>query len=272
VFKKIALSYFVLAALIGGQVESTQAQSGPNPGNLQQPGQGARPAGVPDDLRLNLMIRNAVVALSQANLTGNYSVLRDMGTPNFQMTNSSARLAEVFSALRTRKLDLSPVMFFSPKLVSPPSLQEGQVLRLTGFFPTAPEQVNFDLAFQLSGEQWMLAGIAVSTESPQASALPPGQPAPAASADASASGPAKPGEAKPIRIDLSAPVPPAQPVAPKKGTAVKKPKPRAQQTAAAQSPSADQPAQPPAPQSETPAEKPAPKSSDTGSSWNPFAR
>jgi hypothetical protein len=275
VFKRIALSCFVLTLLMGGLIGSVQAQSGPVPDSQQQPPQGQRAAGPPDDLRVNLMIRNAVIALNQANLTGNYSVLRDMGTPNFQMTNSSAKLAEAFSALRTRKLDLSPIMFFNPKLISPPALQDGQLLRLTGFFPTTPEQVSFDLAFQLSGEQWMLAGIAVSTESSQASASPAGQPA-HTSADAST--PGKPGEAKPIRIDLSQPTPPpAQPAAPKKGTAVKKPKPRAQQTAAAQSPApgaapADQPTQPPAQQSEKSAEKPAPKSSDTGSSWNPFAR
>ena len=192
----------------------------------------------PDDPRLLLMIRNAVIALNQANLTGNYSVLRDLGTQNFQMSNNSARLAELFATLRAQKLDISPIMFFNPKFASPPSMQDGQVLRVTGFFPTTPEQVNFDLAFQLSGEQWMLAAIAVNVTPPgenvQAIAAPQSQPARTAET----------ADAKPIRIDLSQPSAPArtQPAPPKKATP-KKPKPPAQKTAAAQ------PAASPAPSS-----------------------
>ena len=110
-----------------------------------------------------MMIRNAIIALNQANLTGNYTVLRELGTPSFQVSNSPARLTDIFAALRNRKVDLSPTLFFGPKLVSAPALQDGQILRLTGFFPTQPEQVNFDIVYQMFGEQWMLAGIAVST-------------------------------------------------------------------------------------------------------------
>ncbi len=272
----IFCSLGALAMLLAGQTGHAFAQAPASQPPQAQPA--SRPAGVPDDPRLNLMIRNAIIALNQANSTGNYSVLRDMGTPAFQMANSSARLGEVFATLRARKLDLSPIMFFPPKLLSQPSLQDGQVLRLTGFFPTAPEQVNFDLAFQLFSDQWMLAGIAVNvalpSESPQASAASPAH----TSADAAA--PGKPGEAKPIRIDLSQPAPPpAQPVAAKKPSAAKKTKPPAQKTAAAQpstSPAApgDQaaPAPPTAAQGETATAAPPSKTSETGSSWNPFAR
>jgi hypothetical protein len=273
VLKKITLSCVCVAAsLFSTQTERVYGQFASSPANQQQPQETAHPA-VPDDLRISLMIRNAIVALSQANTTGNYSVLRDMGTPNFQMTNSSARLAEVFATLRARKIDLSPIMFFSPKFLSPPALQDGQVLRLTGTFPTSPEQVNFDLAFQLAGEQWMLAGISVTVappgEGPQASVAAPAQ----ASTDANPGAPAKPGEAKAVRIDLSKPAP-AQPASPKKPVAAaKKPKPSTQKTAAAQ-PSAATPTAPAAapPAAETVEAKPVPKPAETGSSWNPFGR
>ena len=212
------------------------------------------------------MIRNAVIALNQANLTGNYSVLRDLGTPNFQMSNNSARLAESFAALRARKLDISPIMFFNPKFAAPLS-QDGQVLRVTGFFPTTPEQVNFDLAFQLSGEQWMLAAIAVNVTPPgenvQAIASPAFQPARTAET----------GDAKPIRIDLSQPSAPlpTQPAAQKKA-GPKKPKPPAQKTAAAAQPAAP-PAAPAAAPEEQPAQAPKPPSPPSpGPAWDPFGR
>jgi hypothetical protein len=204
------------------------------------------PAFSPDDPRFVLMVRNAIIALNQANLTGNYSVLRDLGTPNFQLSNSSARLAEAFASLRARKLDISPIMFFNPKFASQPAIQDGQVLRLTGFFPTTPEQVNFDLAFQLNGEQWMLAAIAVSMTPPgdgsQVFAAP--SPSPGRTTESV--------ESKPVRIDLGQPAPapaPARPAAVKK-PAAKKQKPAAAQTAAAQQP---------APASPAPIEQPAVK-------------
>jgi len=234
---------------------------------------------MPDDVRIMLMIRNAVIALNQANITGNYTVLREMGTANFQMTNSPARLAEVFATLRSRKIDLSPVMVFSPKMASTPAL-DGQVLRLTGFFPTAPEQVQFDLAYQHAGDQWLLAGIAISVAPPadgaQASAAPTGQLL-QATAEPVPPSPGKPGEAKPIHIDLSLPAgAQGNAAAPKKPAAApKKPKPAApaQQKASASQPAgqapAPEPAAPaPAPQEAAPAEAP----SSSGPSWNPFGR
>jgi outer membrane biosynthesis protein TonB len=221
------------------------------------------------------MIRNTVLALNQANLTGNYSVLRDMGTPAFQMTNSQARLAEIFAALRARKLDLSPVMVFNPKLLAPAALQDGQVLKLAGFFPTTPEHVHFELAYQRYGEQWLLAGLAVSVsapgDGPQASAGGPAGQLMQSALETSAPQTGKPGEAKPIRIDLS------KPVQPKKPAAAKKPKPAAQpaqKTAAAQAPT-EQPAAAPAqaPAQAEPAEaKPAEKNTGFGAGWNPFGR
>ena len=147
----------------------------PTPVPMHEPE--AAPA-IPDDVHIVLMIRNAVIALSQANITGNYTVVREMGTADFQMTNSPARLAEIFATLRSRKIDLSPVMVFSPKLTSGPAL-DGQVLRVAGYFPTSPEQVQFELAYQHAGDQWLLGGIAVSVAPPadgaQASAAPAGQ-------------------------------------------------------------------------------------------------
>ena len=225
-----------------------------------------QPGMAPDDPRLLLMIRNAIIALNQANLTGNYSVLRDLGTQNFQMSNNSARLAESFATLRARKLDISPVMFFNPKFASLPSMQDGQVLRVNGYFPTTPEQVNFDLAFQLSGEQWMLAAIAVNVTPPgenvQAFAAPVPQPARTAET----------ADAKPIRIDLSQASAPthAQPATPKKA-APKKPKPLAQKSAAAQPAASPAPAA--APEQE-PAQTPRPPSppSPNGPAWDPFGR
>ncbi len=268
--KKIAPICISLLASLAAMPGLSNAQFVLTPPEQLAKQEEAAPA-VPDDLRLALMIRNVVIALNQANTTGNYTVLREMGTANFQMTNSSARLAEIFAALRSRKIDLTPVMVFNPKLTSAPALQDGQVLRLAGYFPTSPEQVQFDLAYQHSGDQWLLAGIAINVAPPsgEASSEPAGQ----LNQATAETGPI-PGEAKPIRIDLSQPAPAqAKPGAPKKPAAAKKPKPQTQKTAAAQNQgAAPAPAEPPAATPAPQAAAPAAKSPEPGMSWNPFGR
>lgn len=132
---------------------------------------------LPDDTKLTLLIRTTLIALNQANATGNYSVLRDLAAPGFQAGNSQARLAEIFAALRGRNLDLSPILFFDPKLVQPPAIQPDGRLRITGFFDTRPERVIFDLMFETVEGDWRLFGIAIDVmppEAPKADGAPPG--------------------------------------------------------------------------------------------------
>jgi len=138
----------------------------------------AKPAPqVPDPYRLNMLIRTTLIALNHANRTGNYTVLRDLSAPAFQRTNNAARLAEIFATLRKRDLDLSPILFFQPKLSQPASINENGLLRLTGFFDTKPERISFDMLFQSVGEIWQLFGVAVdvSPPKPEAAVQPQGQ-------------------------------------------------------------------------------------------------
>lgn len=160
----------------------------------QQPAatpQAAAQPQVPDPDKLRILIRTTLVALNHANQTGNYTVLRDLGAPGFQSANSAAKLGEIFNALRGRNLDLGPLVVVEPKLVRPAAIADQGMLRITGFFPTKPEQVNFDLVFEPVGAQWRLFGLAVNTSPAQAAAAA-ATPQPAKPAE-----PAKPGAAKP---------------------------------------------------------------------------
>jgi hypothetical protein len=138
---------------------------------------------MPDAYKLNMLIRTTLIALNQANQTGNYSVLRDLGTPQFQALNSDAKLAEIFAGLRGRKLDMSPVLFFDPKLIREPALQPGGLLRLTGYIPTDPQRILFDMGFERVDDQWRLAAIVIDVQ--PAPATPPAAKAPAKDAKGS---------------------------------------------------------------------------------------
>jgi hypothetical protein len=169
VFGFLILSAAALSAPAFAQTKTDQEKPAINSGEAP-----AANSIIPNEYRMNLMIRTTIVALNQANQTGNYSVLRDLGAPGFQAANTPTRLAEAFSQLRNRNFDLAPVLFFDPKLVRPPAVQPNGLLRLSGFFPTAPQRVEFDLAFQLVEGNWRLFAIAVDTNaSPDAAAVAP---------------------------------------------------------------------------------------------------
>jgi hypothetical protein len=123
------------------------------------------------------LIRSTLLTLNDANRTGNYTVLRDLASPDFQNRNTAADLSDSFADLRRRHFDLFSVALAAPQLAAAPALDGNGLLRLTGFFPTRPQQINFDLLFQNVGGQWRLFGISVAT--PQVSAQPAPAPPPA---------------------------------------------------------------------------------------------
>jgi len=118
---------------------------------------------MPDNAKLTLLIQMHIAALSQANLTGNYSVLHALGSPAFQAVNSTAQLAANFTVFRSQGIDISPTILLPPMLTGPPKLEGTDLLRVSGQYDTKPQRVVFDMAFQAVNNAWRLAGIAVST-------------------------------------------------------------------------------------------------------------
>jgi hypothetical protein len=134
-----------------------------------------------------ILIRSSLIALDQANKTGNYTVLRDLGAPNFQATNTAARLGDIFAGLRRDKVDLSGVAALDPQLTLLPQIEPNGLMHMTGFFPSVPAQVKFELAYAPVDGQWKLFGISVGLgQSGPAPAPAPVAAAPQAAAPAPA--------------------------------------------------------------------------------------
>ena len=123
-----------------------------------------------------ILVRSTLIALDQANKTGNYTVLRDLGSPAFQ-ANTAARLGEIFAGLRHQSLDLSGVAVLDPELTLLPQIDADGMMRMTGFFPSAPAQINFDLIYAPVNGQWRLFAITVGLG--QTAPAAPAPPAPA---------------------------------------------------------------------------------------------
>jgi hypothetical protein len=145
-------------------------------GHAQVPKQAPKPAQI-DRNGVIILIRSSLLALDQANKTGNYTVLRDIGAPGFQ-SNTAARLGEIFAKLRSDNLDLSGVAVIDPQLNLLPQIEANGLMQMAGFFPSVPTQVNFELSFAPVNGQWRLFGISVSLgQSAPVAPEPPSPPA-----------------------------------------------------------------------------------------------
>ena len=134
---------------------------------------------MPDAEKIVLLLRSSLNTLNDAIQTGNYTVLRDKGAPGFAQANTAARLAQSFSELASQGIDLAVVNIIAPQLTEPPALdQAGGMLRLKGYFPTQPVQINFETIYQAVGGRWRLFGLSVQPSAAAAAASPPPQAAP----------------------------------------------------------------------------------------------
>ncbi len=132
-----------------------------------------------ETVQLVALIKSTIMALQHANQTGNYSVLRDLGSPVFRERFDQAQLTAIFSNLRSRGVNLSPVLFLAPNLTKQPEMTQGNELHLVGNFPTQPLQIQFEMLFLQIDGVWRINGFSVDAVAQQASAM---SPAPAASA------------------------------------------------------------------------------------------
>jgi hypothetical protein len=161
----VALGAIALALIFGWAGPSISQQQ-PEQTKTAQQEQAKSEAQQPAELdreRVLILIRTALLALEHANKTGNYTVLRDLGAPDFRATNSAARLSEIFADLRARNLDLSGVAILDPQLTQSPIKDPGgRLMRMAGSYSGAVP-VDFDLLWQTNeGGRWLLYGIAVT--------------------------------------------------------------------------------------------------------------
>ncbi len=128
--------------------------------------QTVRPS-VPSAVELVKMVRMTMVAVHHANFTGNYTVLRDLGTPSFAQANTAARLADIFRKWRQPGRNLDAVLVLKPKWLATPVINERGLLSLKGIFATTPVRVQFVMSFKPIAGRWRLDGISLGTVLPR---------------------------------------------------------------------------------------------------------
>ena len=178
-------SALLLAGMIGAGAALAQT---PPPPPTPQPAQ-QQPAQAPqiqtgpiDRPGAFILMRNALIALDQANKTNDYSIFRTLASNAFQI-NSAAKLSEVFAGQRREGLNLAYAAILEPRWTVEPQIEASGMIHMAGYFEVNPVPVTFDLLFTQQTGQWLLFGVSVGLAQPAPQAEAPATPAPAKAAE-----------------------------------------------------------------------------------------
>ncbi|GHB04216.1 hypothetical protein GCM10009069_28440 [Algimonas arctica] len=144
----LCLTFFGMPSQSMAQAQQAQTQ------------QTQRPA-LPDENTQARLVWSTLIALDNANRTGNYEVLHSLGTDGFQRQNSPGRLSQSFAQLRQNRVDVGRSILSSPTYYQPPTLLPDGSLRLRGGFDFRPKSIRFDLIYVSSGGGWQINALSI---------------------------------------------------------------------------------------------------------------
>ncbi|WP_017930830.1 hypothetical protein [Robiginitomaculum antarcticum] len=117
---------------------------------------------VPDENVFARLVWSTMIALDNANRTGNYSVLYALGSPSFQQKYPIGQLSQSFSNLRTQRVDVGRAIMIKPTYYISPAIIPSGDLRLRGAFEYRPQALRFDLIYRNIDGGWRLHAISVA--------------------------------------------------------------------------------------------------------------
>jgi hypothetical protein len=150
----------VVAALNALAAHAAAAQPAPTakaPLTLLQP----KVPTVPSAPAVLALVRSTLIAVDHGNKSGNYTVLRELGSPDFHDANSAAKLSVVFANLVEQRVDMLPVLVVEPAYREPPRLTARRMLYVAGRFDIQPKPVSFELLFDVWKGEWRLYGVSI---------------------------------------------------------------------------------------------------------------
>ena len=115
---------------------------------------------VPEPFAQEILIKGILMSLNDANITGNYAVFHARLAKPFRDEFSAERLAEVFKAFRDQKINFAIIATKQPVASEPPRVDSG-VLKLYGYFDTAPSRLSYLLEFIGSEGEWKASRVEV---------------------------------------------------------------------------------------------------------------
>lgn len=109
---------------------------------------------VPSAAVQEMLIKTYLIALNNANLTGNYTVLQERLSKPFREQFDAARLKKIFKSFADKQVDFGIIAAKPPVPTTESKIDERGALILRGYFDTEPTRVLYDLAFIPSEHKW----------------------------------------------------------------------------------------------------------------------
>ncbi len=107
-----------------------------------------------------ILVKSTLIALDQANKTGNYTVFRDLSSDAFRK-NTASDLAGIFAQQRADAIDMNGVIVLEPAFTPQPFVDAEGKLHVEGYFPSTPLQLTFSMSFVPQDRLWKLFSIGV---------------------------------------------------------------------------------------------------------------
>jgi hypothetical protein len=131
-----------------------------------RPEQGRTERELYDPMKAGPLAANLLLALHHANVTGNYSVLRDLAAPQLISRMTQADLSDHFRQVRIERLGLDAIAGHRPHFSTPPTIVGKRYLWLEGSFPTRPKEIRFKIILQRSRADWRFLSVEAAAAEP----------------------------------------------------------------------------------------------------------
>ena len=120
---------------------------------------------VPSATLQEILIKTSLLTLSDAVLTGNYTVLHGKLSKPFRDQFRAERLRQVFKTFEDQKADFGIVAALPPIGTGETKIADGKLM-LRGYFDTKPSRLAYELDYVLSEGEWKLLNINVRARPP----------------------------------------------------------------------------------------------------------
>lgn len=131
---------------------------------VQRPGESGAvsppPAAVPPAEELPRLASEAILALNRSILANDFSTFYAGISKLWQAQTTADEIATAFQVFVEREIDLSAIQQVEP-VFEPAQLDSEGALRVSGYYPTTPVRVVFQLRFVHESDGWKLLGIQV---------------------------------------------------------------------------------------------------------------
>jgi hypothetical protein len=122
-------------------------------------------SGLPSEEGRDILIISTLLRFNDANLSGNYSVLRDRASRQFREQNSLSKVSGAFKVFRDLSINLEEVITRDIQPDEDGETAHGGILRLSGFMDLSQYRMKYELRYVNDRGEWKLLSINVDVKS-----------------------------------------------------------------------------------------------------------